>query len=193
MRVFAVYNALVRTRRACCWLRYEPSNEHFSLDIAEWADEDDVPFPFGGYLACGQRLVEGTPVKLWAFSRTVPADRANLQEALEACNLSEYYLPTLLAATKGRSSHDDFLLEEVRSVGYQKAPLGTELEAGETLGDALGRARRAAGITQSELAEITGIQQAAISRLEQGHGNPTLETLELVARGIGRTLKITLE
>ncbi len=58
---------------------------------------------------------------------------------------------------------------------------------------ALGRARRAAGITQSELAEITGIQQAAISRLEQGHGNPTLETLELVARGIGRTLKITLE
>ena len=68
MRVFAIYNALVRTRRACCWLRYEPSNEHFSLDIAEWADEDDVPFPFGGYLARGQRLVEGTPVRLWAFS-----------------------------------------------------------------------------------------------------------------------------
>ncbi len=193
MRVFAIYNALVRTRRACCWLRYEPSNEHFSLDIAEWADEDDVPFPFGGYLARGQRLVEGTPVRLWAFSRTVPADRANLQEALGACNLSEYYLPTLLAATKGRSSHDDFLLEEVHSIDYQQAPLEKGLEAGETLGEALGRARRAAGITQSELSEITGIQQAAISRLEQGHGNPTLETLELVARGIGRTLRITLE
>lgn len=193
MRVFAVYNALVRTRRACCWLRYEPSSEHFSLEIAEWAGENDVPFPFDGYLARGQRLVEGTPVRLWAFSRTVPADRENLQETLEACNLSEYYLPALIASTKGRSSHDDFLFEEVRSIGYQQAPLGKELEAGETLGEALGRARRAAGITQSELAEVTGIQQAAISRLEQGHGNPTLETLELVARGIGRTLKITLE
>jgi DNA-binding XRE family transcriptional regulator len=39
-----------------------------------------------------------------------------------------------------------------------------------------GRERR--DLTQQQLAEITGIQQADISRLENGTGNPSLRTLK---------------
>ena len=45
-------------------------------------------------------------------------------------------------------------------------------------------------ITQQQLAERTGIDQAAISRIESGKGNPTLNTLEALAEGTGVTLLI---
>lgn len=45
-----------------------------------------------------------------------------------------------------------------------------------------GRERR--GLTQQQLAEITGIQQADISRLENGTGNPSLRTLKRLAAGM---------
>ena len=51
-------------------------------------------------------------------------------------------------------------------------------------------ARKIAGITQKELAERTGINQADISKLENGNGNPSLRTLQRLAAGLGKTLKI---
>lgn len=50
--------------------------------------------------------------------------------------------------------------------------------------------RAAKGITQKELAEITGINQADISKLENGNGNPSLRTLERIARGLDMRLKL---
>lgn len=50
-----------------------------------------------------------------------------------------------------------------------------------------GRERR--DLTQ-QLAEITGIQQADISRLENGTGNPSLRTLKRLAAGMGMQLKL---
>ena len=51
-----------------------------------------------------------------------------------------------------------------------------------------GRERR--NLTQQQLAEITGIQQADISRLENGTGNPSLRTLKRLAAGMGMQLKL---
>ena len=51
-----------------------------------------------------------------------------------------------------------------------------------------GRERR--DLTQQQLAEITGIQQADISRLENGTGNPSLRTLKRLAAGMGMQLKL---
>ena len=45
-----------------------------------------------------------------------------------------------------------------------------------------GRERR--DLTQQQLAESTGIQQADISRLENGTGNPSLRTLKRLAAGM---------
>ena len=45
-------------------------------------------------------------------------------------------------------------------------------------------------MTQKDLAEATGINQADISRLENGTANPSLRTLKRLAAGLGMKLKI---
>ncbi|KAA1195139.1 helix-turn-helix domain-containing protein [Photorhabdus heterorhabditis] len=44
------------------------------------------------------------------------------------------------------------------------------------------RMRRAAGLTQNQVAQRMGTKEANISRLEKGNGNPTLKTLLNYAR-----------
>ena len=51
-------------------------------------------------------------------------------------------------------------------------------------------ARRQKQLTQKELAEITGIAQADISRMENGNANPSLQTLKRLAAGLGMALKV---
>jgi len=51
-------------------------------------------------------------------------------------------------------------------------------------------ARKKAGLTQKQLSELTGIAQGDISRLENGNGNPSLNTLRRLATATGTTLKI---
>jgi ribosome-binding protein aMBF1 (putative translation factor) len=46
-------------------------------------------------------------------------------------------------------------------------------------------ARRKRGFTQAYLAELTGIDQADISRIEAGAANPTLETLSVLGVSLG--------
>ena len=48
---------------------------------------------------------------------------------------------------------------------------------GQTFADA----RAEAGLTQTQLAELSGVHQSCLSRLEQGNGNATISTLETVA------------
>ena len=55
------------------------------------------------------------------------------------------------------------------------------------------KSRKAAGMTQKELAERMGTAQANISRFESGNYNPTLAFLQKMARSLGKTLKITME
>ena len=51
-------------------------------------------------------------------------------------------------------------------------------------------ARQEKNITQKQLAELTGISQADISRLENGNANPSLSTLQKIARGLGMKVKV---
>lgn len=55
---------------------------------------------------------------------------------------------------------------------------------------ALIKARRASGMTQKELSELTGIAQGDISKLEKGNANPSLRTLIRLAEGMGMQLKV---
>ena len=45
-------------------------------------------------------------------------------------------------------------------------------------------------LTQEQLAQVTGINQANISRLENGTANPSLRTLKRLAEGMGMELKL---
>ncbi len=47
------------------------------------------------------------------------------------------------------------------------------------------------GLTQKELAEIVGTKQSAISRLENGSYNPSVEFLSKVAHALGKELHIS--
>ncbi len=51
-------------------------------------------------------------------------------------------------------------------------------------------ARVSQNLTQKELAERTGINQADISKLENGTRNPSLNLLKRLAEGMGMALKI---
>ena len=69
---------------------------------------------------------------------------------------------------------------------------GTECSSLD-IGGAIARARRAAHVSQAELAARTGIQQPTLSRLEHGLASPTVNSLERIAAGLGLTLSISFE
>lgn len=55
---------------------------------------------------------------------------------------------------------------------------------------AMVEARMEKNLTQKELAERTGINQADISKLENGTRNPSLNLLKRIAEGMDMVLKI---
>jgi DNA-binding XRE family transcriptional regulator/predicted RNase H-like HicB family nuclease len=54
-------------------------------------------------------------------------------------------------------------------------------------------ARQDEGLTQAELARQAGISPQMLSKLEDPDHNPTLESLEKVARALGVRLRVSLE
>ena len=52
-------------------------------------------------------------------------------------------------------------------------------------------ARMEEGLTQQELAERCGMKASNLCRLENGNGNPSVATLEKIARGLGRRLEVS--
>ncbi len=86
---------------------------------------------------------------------------------------------------------DDFnkLLEK----HMQDAEFRAEYEALEpeyNIIQAIIDARKECHMTQRELADRTGINQADISKLETGNANPTLGLLKRLAEGMDMTLKL---
>lgn len=65
--------------------------------------------------------------------------------------------------------------------------LETESQIMRTLIDA----RLAAGMTQKQLSEKTGINQSNISKIERGTGNPSIATLERIASALGKKVSIS--
>lgn len=55
---------------------------------------------------------------------------------------------------------------------------------------AIVNARTSQNLTQNELAKRTGINQADISKLENGTRNPSVNLLKRLAEGMGMSLKI---
>jgi transcriptional regulator with XRE-family HTH domain len=53
--------------------------------------------------------------------------------------------------------------------------------------------RRAAGLSQAEVADRMGTSQPAVARVEAGTGDVRLSTLERYAAAVGRRLEVRLE
>ena len=83
---------------------------------------------------------------------------------------------------------DMYLNEQLKDEAFRK-----EWEENQPEMDiirAMADARIAQNLTQKELAERTGINQADISKLENGNANPSLRTLQRLAAGMGMQVKI---
>ena len=68
-----------------------------------------------------------------------------------------------------------------------QAVSGNDLAASAVLA-----ARARAGLSQSELAEKTGIDQSDISKIERGLANPSVGTLGRLAEAMGMTLRVSI-
>jgi ribosome-binding protein aMBF1 (putative translation factor) len=89
------------------------------------------------------------------------------------------------------SDLDDFL-DELWAEACQEGPDAVRevafAEVRARLSNQFLLARHDRGLTQAQLAEESGIDQAEISRIEAGQGNPTLKTLSSLAYALGCTL-----
>ena len=56
------------------------------------------------------------------------------------------------------------------------------------LGQAIADAREEKNMSQRELSRSSGVMQAEISKIEQGKGNPTLSTLQKLAKSLGKSI-----
>ena len=81
-----------------------------------------------------------------------------------------------------------------QSYEYALVPLQEEAATPvkRAFGEQLAAARRKRNMSQAALASATGIPQAQISLIERGMANPTLETVDALARGLGARLSIAL-
>ena len=89
--------------------------------------------------------------------------------------------------TMGRK-FDDFLQEQLQDPKIRKEYEALQPE--HTVIQAMIDARKKSGMTQKELAEITCIAQGDISKLKRGSANPSIRTLQRLAKGMGMILKI---
>ena len=60
------------------------------------------------------------------------------------------------------------------------------------VGEAVAAARARKGLSQKELAGVTGIDQGDISRIERGIANPSVGTLNRIAEALGAKLVIEI-
>ncbi|MCI2113174.1 helix-turn-helix domain-containing protein [Ruminococcus sp.] len=82
----------------------------------------------------------------------------------------------------------DTLIERLKDETFKKEY--DALEPEYQLINAMLEARKETNMTQRQLSEVTGIAQGDISRIENGCANPSLKTIERIAEGMGKKLKL---
>lgn len=85
---------------------------------------------------------------------------------------------------------DLLLEEEMQDPAFVKAWNETELE--DQIKRMMIDARLEKNMTQKQLAEVSGVRQSNISRIENGTCTPTLTTLCEIASALGKKLKISM-
>ena len=60
-------------------------------------------------------------------------------------------------------------------------------------GDCVRALRTEAGLSQIEFGERCGFYQTYLSRIENGHANPTLNAIEVIANALGMTIFVLFD
>ena len=86
------------------------------------------------------------------------------------------------------TNYDEYFAEQMKNEELRREYEALEPEF--AIMQALIDARTSEGLTQKELSQLTGIAQSDISKLENGNANPSIRTLQRLAKAMGKKLKI---
>ena len=180
MRIFAIKNEKHKKRPPQSWLIYDEKEDSFSIQISRNADKEDLPFMLTCAVENGKYDLDDKLARRFVLERIVPSERQNLGSIMAAHGMDYYDIFEFLMLDMGRCCQDDYYLEEV-----------DRIETKMSLSYLIADERKKSGLTQAELSKICGIKQGNLSRLENGSIDPSIETLELIAKGLGKELKIS--
>lgn len=76
--------------------------------------------------------------------------------------------------------------EDRKTISKKKTPINL------LVANAVSAARAKSGLSQKELSKLTGIDQSDISKIERGLSNPSISTLERIAKALGGNLSIDI-
>lgn len=92
--------------------------------------------------------------------------------------------------TRTGRTFDQYLAEYVSTAPAEELELFEQHSEYYQLASELLEMRTSRGLTQEECAELAGLQQSEVSRMERGEGNPTLKTLTKLTRALGARVAV---
>lgn len=139
---------------------------------------------------------EGTQLELLFQSGEVKLyDMSNLFQKypqLEALKDRELFLSGKLMGAYGIIWNEELDIEAETIYEDGTTVRTVDLPANQSAGLAVAKARAEADLSQKELSLATGIDQSDISKIERGVANPSISTLDRIAKALGKKLTITI-
>ena len=146
--------------------------------------------------ATGMRFLEGTAMEVvFQDGKVKQYDMASLfhkHPQLRALEDRELFLSGKLMGAYGIMWNDDLDIET--ETIYEDGVTVREVQpaANQAAASAVASARALSGMSQKQLAAATGIDQSDISKIERGVANPSVSTLERIAKALGGKLTISI-
>lgn len=112
---------------------------------------------------------------------------------LKALKDRSLFLSGKLMGSYGIVWNDDLDIEVETIYAEGDIVRAEELPISAASAHAVSAARAAVGISQKKLAALSGIDQSDISKIERGVANPSVSTLDRIAKALGGRLSITIE
>ena len=115
----------------------------------------------------------------------------NKYPQLKALEERKLFLSGKLMGYYGIVWTDDLDLET--ETIYNEGVVIRNVRPANRIGEVILKARAKAGLSQRELAARTQIDQSDISKIERGISNPTIDTIEKIAVGLGGELEFKIK
>ena len=146
--------------------------------------------------ATDMRFLEGTAVEVVFQDGMVKRyDVASLfgkYPQLRALENRELFLSGKLMGAYGIMWNDDLDIETETIYEDGITVREEQPAANQAAASAVASARAMSGMSQKQLAAATGIDQSDISKIERGVANPSVSTLERIAKALGGKLAISI-
>ncbi len=87
----------------------------------------------------------------------------------------------------------DEALDKITLTPVEDSPQSKDYDINRQVSDLVTAARKMSHLTQKQLAQLSGVSQANISKIENGNYHPGLSTLQRIADALGKRLVVCFE